>query len=126
MSEPRFSIHDFNTIPGHDPASNGTNPDRDSWLPLNLNDLPEQPPVHPTLGQLGNIGLLYPGKRHVFSGPQESAKTLCAYSSSSKSPAKTAQDGTYAATPARSWKPVTVTVTTETRTVLKLEQPADQ
>jgi hypothetical protein len=33
-------------------------------------------------------------------------------------------DGTYAATPARSWKPVTVT--TETRTVLKLEQPADQ
>jgi phenylpyruvate tautomerase PptA (4-oxalocrotonate tautomerase family) len=31
------------------------------------------------------------------------------------------QSGTYVAVPARSWKPVTVT--TETRTVLKLEQP---
>jgi hypothetical protein len=29
--------------------------------------------------------------------------------------------GTYVAVPARSWKPVTVT--TETRTILKLEQP---
>jgi hypothetical protein len=34
------------------------------------------------------------------------------------------QAGTYVAVPKRSWKPVTVT--TETRTVLKLEQPADQ
>jgi hypothetical protein len=31
------------------------------------------------------------------------------------------EPGTYVAVPARSWKPVTVT--TETRTVLKLEQP---
>jgi hypothetical protein len=31
------------------------------------------------------------------------------------------KDGSYIAVPARSWKPVTVT--TETKTVLKLEQP---
>ena len=31
------------------------------------------------LGTLGGIGLVYPGKRHVFSGPPESAKTLAAY-----------------------------------------------
>jgi hypothetical protein len=31
------------------------------------------------------------------------------------------RSGTYVAVPARSWKPVTVT--TETRTILKLEQP---
>lgn len=48
----------------------------DSWLPINLRDLEEQPPVQPTLGA---IGIVYPGKRHVFSGPQESAKTLAAY-----------------------------------------------
>jgi hypothetical protein len=51
-------------------------PDADSWLPINLSDLDEQPPVEPTLGSLG---IVYPGKRHVFSGPQESAKTLAAY-----------------------------------------------
>jgi hypothetical protein len=51
----------------------------DSWMPINLNSLPEEPPVQPTLGRLGEIGLVYPGKRHVFSGPQESAKTLAAY-----------------------------------------------
>ena len=48
----------------------------DSWLPINLADLEEKPPVEPTLGRLG---IVYPGKRHVFSGPQESAKTLAAY-----------------------------------------------
>lgn len=47
-----------------------------SWAPINLNQLPETPPQPPTLG---NINLVYPGKRHVFSGPQESAKTLAAY-----------------------------------------------
>jgi hypothetical protein len=50
--------------------------DHDSWTPINLNDLPDKPPIEPTLG---NTGLLYPGKRHVFSGPPESAKTLAAY-----------------------------------------------
>jgi len=50
--------------------------DQDSWAPLNLSTLPEEDPIRPTLG---NIGLLYPGKRHVFSGPPESAKTLAAY-----------------------------------------------
>lgn len=48
----------------------------DSWTPINLAELPEQSPVQPTLGQ---VGIVYPGKRHVFSGPQESAKTLIAY-----------------------------------------------
>ena len=48
----------------------------DSWTPLNLNTLPDQPPIQP---QLGDTGLLYPGMRHVFSGPPESAKTLAAY-----------------------------------------------
>lgn len=48
----------------------------DSWTPQNLNHLPEHPPVPP---QLGQTNLVYPGKRHVFSGPPESAKTLAAY-----------------------------------------------
>lgn len=48
----------------------------DSWLPRNLAEVPDEPPVLPTLG---GLNLLYPGKRHVFSGPQESAKTLAAY-----------------------------------------------
>jgi hypothetical protein len=33
-------------------------------------------------------------------------------------------DGSYVATPQRSWRPLTVTATTQT--ILKLEQPADQ
>ncbi len=53
-----------------------TEPERDSWVPLNLNDLPDTPPVKP---DLGGTNLVYPGKRHVFSGPPESAKTLAAY-----------------------------------------------
>lgn len=48
----------------------------DSWAPLNLNTLPDKPPVQPTLG---GVGIVYPGKRHVFSGPQESAKTMAAH-----------------------------------------------
>jgi hypothetical protein len=79
MSVPRVSLDDLNDIPSLHPASNGAGPDRDSWLPLNLADLPDKPPILPTLGAIGGIGLLYPGKRHVFSGPQESAKTLAAY-----------------------------------------------
>jgi hypothetical protein len=51
-------------------------PPTDSWTPQNLAALPDRPPVEPTLG---GLGLCYPGKRHVFSGPQESAKTLAAY-----------------------------------------------
>jgi hypothetical protein len=47
-----------------------------SWLPINLANLEARPPIKPILG---NFGLVYPGKRHVFSGPQESAKTLAAY-----------------------------------------------
>ncbi len=48
----------------------------DSWRAQDLNGLPEQPPIPPNLG---NTHLVYPGKRHVFSGPPESAKTLAAY-----------------------------------------------
>lgn len=50
--------------------------DNDSWTPLRLADAPDTPPIQPVLG---GTGLLYPGKRHVFSGPPESAKTLAAY-----------------------------------------------
>lgn len=46
------------------------------WQPIDLSEIPDEPPVQPSLG---GMGLAYPGKRHVFSGPQESAKTLCAY-----------------------------------------------
>jgi hypothetical protein len=77
MSEPRFGLTDFNHIPS---SKNGVGQDRESWLPIVLTDLPAKPPVQPTLGQLhSNIGLIYPGMRHVFSGPPESAKTLVAY-----------------------------------------------
>lgn len=48
----------------------------DSWHPLDLNTLPDAPPIQP---DLAGTGLVYPGKRHVFSGPPESAKTLVAY-----------------------------------------------
>jgi hypothetical protein len=92
MTEPdRLGLDDLNDI-AHDPGptDNGwpiDDPDdielfagplitAESWTPLNLADLPDKPPVQPTLG---GVGLVYPGKRHVFSGPQESAKTLAAY-----------------------------------------------
>lgn len=55
-------------------VGNGHQPD--SWTPLDLSRLPERPAIQPTLG---NVGLVYPGKRHVFSGPPESAKTIAAY-----------------------------------------------
>jgi hypothetical protein len=48
----------------------------DSWDPLDLTTLDERPPIMPNLGE---TQLLYPGKRHVFSGPPESAKTIAAY-----------------------------------------------
>lgn len=48
----------------------------DSWTPINLAEDPETPPIPP---ELGGFGIVYRGKRHVFSGPQESAKTLAAY-----------------------------------------------
>lgn len=54
----------------------GGQAETDSWTPVNLNALPDKPPVEPDLGQ---TRLIYPGKRHVFSGPPESAKTLAAY-----------------------------------------------
>ena len=47
-----------------------------SWTPIKLTSLPDKPPIQPTLG---SSGLIYPGKRHVFTGPPESAKTLAAY-----------------------------------------------
>jgi hypothetical protein len=46
------------------------------WAPRNLGLLGERPDIRPALG---DIGLLYPGKRHAFTGPQESAKTIAAY-----------------------------------------------
>ncbi|MGZ4393380.1 MAG: hypothetical protein ACXVRK_14870, partial [Gaiellaceae bacterium] len=46
-----------------------------SWEPRNLSLVEPRPPVRPTLGTLG---LLYPGRRHILSGPPESLKTLLA------------------------------------------------
>jgi hypothetical protein len=63
---------DYNGTPNPQPEPETT----DSWLPINLATLSDRPPIQPTLGQ---AGIAYPGKRHVFSGPQESAKTLAAY-----------------------------------------------
>lgn len=70
MTEQRVALHQLNTIP----ASNGDRP-HDSWQPYYLGGVPDQPTITPTLG----YGLIYPGFRHVFSGPPESAKTLAAY-----------------------------------------------
>jgi hypothetical protein len=45
-----------------------------TWEPINLRHIGDRPNVRPTL-----CGLVYPGQRHLFSGPPESAKTLAAY-----------------------------------------------
>lgn len=76
-ADPRVYLDDVPAIP--DLSITEPAPPQDSWTPIDLNTLPEHPPVQPTLGRVGDIGLVYPGKRHVFSGPQESAKTLAAY-----------------------------------------------
>jgi hypothetical protein len=47
-----------------------------SWKPKNLGVLGDRPKTKPTLG---SVGIFYPGKRHVLSGPQEAAKTIAAY-----------------------------------------------
>jgi hypothetical protein len=80
MSEPEWVdladaplIADVEWLHAH---ANGGPPETDSWTPQNLAELADTPPVQPTLG---GLQLCYPGKRHVFSGPQESAKTLAAY-----------------------------------------------
>jgi hypothetical protein len=75
MSEPRYSVHDFNTVPGLTPNGNGTQPFSDSWQPYYLSGIEDAPTVPPSLG----FNLIYPGLRHTFSGPPESAKTLAAY-----------------------------------------------
>lgn len=56
-------------------SQNGSEPDA-RWQPIDLAQIPDEPPAKP---ELGGLGLAYRGKRHVFSGPQESAKTLAAY-----------------------------------------------
>lgn len=81
MSEPVFLTPEMiETALVHGPSLVGGNgsapPERDSWTPLDLTTLPDAPPIRPTLG---GVGIVYPGKRHVFSGPPESAKTLAAY-----------------------------------------------
>ena len=47
-----------------------------TWEPLNLLGLEPRPKIAPTVG---GVGLVYPGKRHLFTGPPESAKTLASY-----------------------------------------------
>lgn len=57
------------------PTANGAGTPTGSWQPLNLAD-PQYaiPPDPPTI-----LGLIYRGRRHIISGPPESAKTLIAY-----------------------------------------------
>lgn len=87
MSEPQEwvsledvpSIADYRALNEADAArENGAGPveREDSWQPIDLSQIPDEPPQPPNLG---GLGIVYPGKRHVFSGPQESAKTLAAY-----------------------------------------------
>lgn len=57
-------------------SQNGSHEEEPPWAPVDLGAIPDSPPLPP---ELGGLGLAYRGKRHVFSGPQESAKTLCAY-----------------------------------------------
>jgi AAA domain len=54
----------------------GPEPAASSWTPVTVAEIPDTEPVRP---ELASTGLVYPGKRHVFSGPPESAKTLAAY-----------------------------------------------
>jgi hypothetical protein len=55
--------------------TNGNAALESGWIARPLASVSDEPPVAPELA----LGILYPGKRHVFSGPQESAKTLAAY-----------------------------------------------
>jgi hypothetical protein len=59
----RFSIDDFGSIPSAEALSH-------SWRPVNLVDLDLEPPVKPTISDIG-----YPGARHHLSGEPESLKT---------------------------------------------------
>jgi KaiC/GvpD/RAD55 family RecA-like ATPase len=70
------SIADERWLAHQNGAPDGNESPQDSWAPRNLSEVPDEPPVRPTLG---GMQLCYPGKRHVLSGPQESAKTLVAY-----------------------------------------------
>jgi hypothetical protein len=74
MSTPRYTVDQFNDIPGLEPSGNGAGPD--SWQPIFLSGIEDTETQPPSLGH----NLLYPGLRHIFSGPPESAKTLVAYS----------------------------------------------
>lgn len=47
-----------------------------SWEPIDLAKLEPRPVSFPSIG---GVNLIYPGKRHVFSGAPESAKTIAAY-----------------------------------------------
>ena len=74
--EPVIRLADIRAIPNMTIGPNGaTRPPKDPWQRLDLTDdtyltRPEPPVVQ---------GLLYRAKRHVISGPPESAKTLIAY-----------------------------------------------
>jgi hypothetical protein len=45
-----------------------------SWDVVDLSKIGDRPAVKPTIA-----GIVYPGRRHLFSGPPEGAKTLAAY-----------------------------------------------
>jgi hypothetical protein len=55
-------------------SQNGATPDGShSWRPVDLIATANEPPEPPSLG-----GIVYPGRRHVFSGEPESLKSFCA------------------------------------------------
>lgn len=69
------SIADLRFLDQYRAQQNGSLRD-ELWRPIDLAQVPDVPPAQPNLG---GLGIAYRGKRHVFSGPQESAKTLAAY-----------------------------------------------
>jgi hypothetical protein len=50
----------------------------DSWEPVNLAELGQRDPTLPDMAG-DTLPICYPGKRHVYSGPPESLKTMLAY-----------------------------------------------
>lgn len=80
MSE-RVDLDDFHDVPDLTvaPFWDAVADVSAEWELVSLNALGDQSSVEPVLGRQGEVGLVYPGRRHVFSGPQESAKTLVAY-----------------------------------------------
>lgn len=71
IEERRVALDDFNSIPSTPENGSGERPH--SWTPIDLVEIGAQEPERPTIS-----GLVYPGRRHVFSGEPETLKTWAA------------------------------------------------